>query len=154
MGVEIERKFLVTGEAWRSLAQPRRLLQGYIATGEKCTVRVRIDGDQAWLTLKGKTDGISRSEWEYALPVGEAEQMLAQLSVTPFVEKLRYRIENLGHVWEVDEFLGENAGLVVAEIELSTVDEVFERPAWLGQEVSGDPRYYNSALAKHPFRRW
>lgn len=152
MAIEIERKFLVQGEAWRS-ATPERLSQGYLSRDPARTVRVRVAGDTAWLTIKGKSEGIARAEFEYPIPLADAQALLA-LCEGPLIDKFRHRTEHAGHVWEVDEFLGDNAGLVLAEIELGSADERFETPPWLGTEVSDDPRYFNSALSRHPYTRW
>lgn len=152
MGVEIERKFLVVGEAWK--AAPGRLLcQGYLSRDPARTVRVRIDGEQAFLTIKGRSLGASRAEFEYSIPLADGTSLLG-LCDGPRVEKLRRVIHHAGMAWEVDEFLGDNAGLVVAEIELSSEDQAFEPPAWLGAEVTHDPRYFNSALAAKPYASW
>jgi len=148
MGREIERKFLVTGEGWREAAVaavPMR--QAYLASDPACSVRVRIEGEAARLNIKSAELGVERLEFEYPIPVADAEQMLARLCTTAPVEKVRYRVPWGGHVWEVDVFEGANAGLVVAEIELAEPDEPFERPPWIGREVSDDPRYYNVMLA-------
>ena len=153
MGIEIERKFLVVGEAWRQGLSPERLSQGYLNRDKQRTVRVRIAGQQAWLTIKGESRGATRAEFEYPIPVADARQMLA-LADGPCIEKIRWRVSHGGMLWEIDEFLGENAGLVVAEIELESEDQAFERPDWLGEEVTADTRYFNSSLAKQPFSRW
>ena len=152
VGLEIERKFLVT-DAWRPEGTGIRVRQGYIANGETLLVRVRRQDERAFLTLKGRTTGVSRAEYEYPIPAEDAEELLS-LAEAPPIEKTRYRIPFGAHVWEVDVFSGENEGLVLAEIELKREDEPFERPPWLGAEVSGDPRYYNSNLALRPFRSW
>jgi len=154
MGVEIERKFLVEGEAWRTLGESTLLRQGYLSLEPTRTVRVRIDGERAFLTIKGKSVGASRGEWEYPIPVPEAAELLDTLCQQPLVEKVRHRIANGPHTWEVDEFLGANAGLVVAEIELASEDEAFEQPDWIGREVTGDARYFNSRLISHPYSQW
>jgi len=154
MGVEIERKFLVSSDAWRTLGQPTLLRQGYLCADPERTVRVRIEGDQGVLTIKSKSEGASRGEWEYPIPLNEAEELLDRLCERPLVEKYRRRIDYRGFTWEVDEFLGENAGLVVAEIELPSEDAAFELPDWIGQEVTGERRYYNSSLIKLPFSKW
>src|SRR5688500_984775 len=131
MGVEIERKFLVRGGAWRAgVARATRMVQGYLG-GERCSIRVRVEGDAAFLNVKSKTLGVKRSEYEAPLPVGEARAMLEEFCPER-VEKIRHVVDHAGHRWEIDEFLGDNAGLVVAEIELGAEDEAFERPAWLG----------------------
>jgi len=154
MGIEIERKFLVEGDAWRTLGTSTLLRQGYLSTDAARTVRVRIDGDQAFLTIKGKSVGASRGEWEYPIPVAEAAELLDGLCQQPLVEKVRHRIAAGPHTWEVDEFLGANAGLVVAEIELASEDEAFDKPAWIGRDVTGDARYFNSRLISHPYSTW
>ncbi|MEW6024333.1 MAG: CYTH domain-containing protein [Pseudomonadota bacterium] len=154
MGVEIERKFLVEGDAWRTLGKSTLLRQGYLSTDATRTVRVRIDGERAFLTIKGKSVGASRGEWEYPIPVPEAAELLDTLCQQPLVEKVRHRIASGPHTWEVDEFLGANAGLVVAEIELALEDEAFEQPDWIGREVTGDARYFNSRLISHPYSEW
>lgn len=154
MGIEIERKFLVTSDAWRQQAgQATRFSQGYLSRDPARTVRVRIAGPQAFLTIKGTTTGASRAEFEYPVPVDDAQQLLA-LSDGPVVEKVRHLCVLDGMTWEVDEFLGANAGLVVAEIELTSEDQAFVRPAWLGGEVTGDARYVNANLAVRPFTTW
>ncbi|EXJ16133.1 CYTH domain-containing protein [Imhoffiella purpurea] len=155
MGVEIERKFLVRNEGWRGqVVSETRLLQGYLSSDPNLTVRARVRGESAFLTLKGRSRGISRAEFEYPIPVADAEVMLRDLAVSPLVEKIRYRVACGEQVWDLDVFAGENAGLVMAEIELESEDAPFERPDWLGEEVSDDPRYYNVNLASHPFCRW
>ncbi|MGO4476859.1 CYTH domain-containing protein [Massilia sp. 2TAF26] len=154
MGIEIERKFLLNGEGWRGLGQPTLLRQGYLSSDPVRTVRVRIEGERAVITIKSKNTGATRGEWEYEIPVPDAAELLDRLCEQPLVEKTRHRIEHAGHTWEVDEFRGENAGLVVAEIELGSEDEAFEKPDWIGQEVTGDPRYYNSSLIRLPYSKW
>ncbi len=150
---EIERKFLVASDAWRGRAAGVTYRQGYLCTVPERTVRVRTAGDEAFLTVKGLTTGNSRLEFEYAIPLADAVAMLA-LCEGPLVEKTRHEIPHGGKVWQVDEFLGDNRGLVVAEVELSSADEAVDLPEWIGREVSGDPRYYNSNLAVTPFSRW
>jgi adenylate cyclase len=152
MGIEIERKFLVTGTAWRS-APGERLVQGYLSRDPARTVRVRMAGQAAFLTIKGATHGATRAEFEYPLPLADAEALLAMCE-GPCIDKIRRRVAHAGAIWEVDEFLGDNAGLVVAEIELPAEDAPFERPDWLGEEVTHDARYFNAQLARHPFRQW
>ena len=154
MGVEIERKFLLAGDEWRALGEPLLLRQGYLSSDAARVVRVRIEGDQAYLTIKGKSVGATRGEWEYPIPLADAAELLDGLCEQPLIEKVRHRIEHAGMVWEVDEFLGANAGLVVAEIELASEDQPFEKPEWIGVEVSGDARYYNANLIRHPFSQW
>jgi len=154
MGIEIERKFLLEGEGWRGLGQPTLMRQGYLTADPVRTVRVRIEGERAVITIKSKSTGATRGEWEYEIPVPDAAELLDRLCEQPLVEKVRHRIEHAGHTWEVDEFKGENAGLVVAEIELGSEDEAFEKPDWIGREVTGEKRYYNSSLIRLPYSQW
>ena len=153
MGTEIERKFLVTSDEWRAGAQSRRLVQGYLSRDPERTVRVRIDGEKAALTIKGKSAGATRAEFEYEIPLADAE-LLLPLCLSPLIDKVRHLVEHEGHHWEIDEFSGDNAPLVVAELELSSEEEAFARPAWLGAEVTDDARYFNSQLAVNPYSRW
>ncbi|WP_457426801.1 CYTH domain-containing protein [Roseateles sp. P5_E7] len=154
MGIEIERKFLVTGDGWREQAASQtRFSQGYLSRDPARTVRVRIAGDAAFLTIKGTTRGATRAEFEYAVPLADAQQLLA-LCGGPVVEKIRHLCPHEGMTWEVDEFLGANAGLVVAEIELDAEGQAFASPSWLGDEVTGDGRYVNANLAVKPFTSW
>lgn len=153
MGREIERKFLVQGTDWKRQGACTAMRQGYLSTDPARVVRVRVEGDKAALTIKGKSVGAVRGEWEYAIPVVDAEELLA-LCQRPLIEKRRYRIEHGGMLWEVDEFDGDNAGLVVAEIELQSEDQAFEKPDWVADEVTQDARYYNSNLLKHPYCNW
>ena len=152
MGIEIERKFLVVGDGWRH-GEGTRYSQGYLNRDAQRTVRVRIAGERAFLTVKGISKGATRSEFEYAIPADDARQLL-QLADGPVIEKVRRIVEHEGSRWEVDEFFGDNAGLVVAELELESEAQAFERPQWLGREVTGDSRYYNSNLAAHPYKDW
>ena len=152
MATEIERKFLVQGTPWRN-GFGVRFSQGYLNRDKERTVRVRIAGDKAFLTIKGVTQGASRAEFEYEIPVSDAQQLI-KLSDGTIIQKNRYVIVHEGSTWEVDEFLGDNAGLVLAEIELKSEDQPFSRPAWLGAEVTHDRRYYNSSLASHPYRKF
>lgn len=155
MGVEIERKFLVHGDAWRAAtARRERLRQGYLANTPRASVRVRIAGEGAWLSVKSMTRELVRLEYEYAIPVAEADQMLDRLCDPPLVEKVRHVVPHAGHEWEVDEFLGANAGLIVAELELDAPDEAYARPDWLGEEVTHESRYYNFNLVTHPYAAW
>jgi adenylate cyclase len=154
MGVEIERKFLVTRELWRPRNGGVAFRQGYLSRVEDRVVRVRVAGGAAFLTIKGRTSNVTRSEFEYPIPVEDAEIMLDRLCERPLIEKTRYEEVFGGHIWTVDVFLGENDGLIIAEIELGSEDETFDRPGWLGREVSGDPRYFNSELSKRPFGYW
>ncbi|PKN76622.1 MAG: adenylate cyclase [Deltaproteobacteria bacterium HGW-Deltaproteobacteria-10] len=152
MATEIERKFLVQGDDWRA-AQGVRFFQGYLNRDKERTVRVRIAGTQAFLTIKGISTGVTRSEYEYEIPVVDAEELL-KICDGPLIEKTRHTVAYGGMIWEIDEFHGENEGLVVAEVELQKEDQYLERPGWLGQEVTGDPRYYNSNLSKDPYCTW
>jgi adenylate cyclase len=152
MATEIERKFLVQGTQWRNDTAVR-FTQGYLNRDKERTVRVRMAGSKAFLTVKGVTQGATRAEFEYGIPVEDAEQLL-QLCDGPIIQKDRYVIIHEGSKWEVDEFFGDNAGLVLAEIELTSEGQSFSRPAWLGAEVTHDRRYYNSSLASHPYIEW
>lgn len=154
MGTEIERKFLLKGDGWRALAKGTQYRQGYLNSAKERTVRIRTVGAQAFLTIKGITVGNARAEYEYPIPFDDCNAMLDSLAEKPVIEKTRHKIPYDGLVWEVDEFFGENRGLIVAEVELSGVDQKFDKPAWIGEEVSDDPRYFNSNLIKHPFTRW
>lgn len=154
MGLEIERKFLVRDEAWRAGARSSaRLRQGYLAIDGRTNVRVRTDGARAWLTIKGRGEGITRPEFEYAIPPADADGLLA-LCQSRIVEKTRHRIPQGEHVWEIDEYDGLNRGLIIAEIELENESDAFDRPPWLGEEVTSDPCYLNANLAVHPFGEW
>ncbi len=153
MGCEIERKFLVRSDAWREGAPGLPYRQAYLCREPGRTVRVRIAGENGFLTVKGRPDGLARAEFEYPIPVADAMELL-ELCDGGRIDKIRYRRPYEGLVWEIDEFVGANAGLVVAEIELPTVDHPFAQPEWVGEEVSGDLRYANSQLARHPFSCW
>ena len=155
MGREIERKFLVRGEYKSQAYAQSRIVQGYICSARGRTVRVRIRDAKGYLTIKGAADaaGLSRYEWEKEIPLIEAQELM-KLCEPGVIDKTRYLVRCGKHVFEVDEFYGDNEGLVVAEVELSAPDEPFERPAFLGQEVTGDRRYYNSQLMQHPYRTW
>ncbi|HLB33410.1 MAG: adenylate cyclase [Verrucomicrobia bacterium RIFCSPHIGHO2_12_FULL_41_10] len=153
MGIEIERKFLVKNDAWRPGAVGTPYCQGYLSRNPESTVRIRTEGSKAFLTIKGKPQGISRSEFEYQIPFKDAQE-LQHLCTTPLVVKTRYRIPYEGATWEVDEFHGENEDLIIAEIEIEHPDAPIKVPPWVGQEVSDDPRYCNSNLAVHPFKKW
>ena len=153
MGIEIERKFLVEGDAWRVGASPSRIVQGFLSRDPERIVRVRLRDGEAFLTVKGKGSGLARVEVEVAIPAEEARQLLP-LCLPPLIEKTRHLVTWAGHLWEIDEFFGDNAGLVVAEVELAAEDEIFERPPWLGREVSEDFRYSNAALSERPWRDW
>lgn len=151
MAVEIERKFLLKNEQWRGLGPGCLYRQGYLPSQDLTTVRVRIIGDRGYLTIKGKNTGRARLEFEYEIPLADANQMLTELCPPPLVEKYRYRIPALGKIWEVDEFLGDNQGLILAEVELEDENEVIQLPDWVGAEVTHDARYYNVNLARHPY---
>lgn len=152
--VEIERKFLVSGDAWKALGRPVVYRQGYLNDAKERTVRVRIAGQLAWITIKGVNRGAVRAEFEYPIPVEDAAVLLETMALKPIIEKTRTCIDYAGHTWEVDEFAGANAGLTVAEIELAGEDESFEKPVWVGAEVTGDARYFNSSLITHPYAAW
>lgn len=154
MAHEIERKFLLANDGWRKGSQGRYLCQSYFCVQPGCTVRVRIDGDAAFLTLKGRSKGPERLEFEYSVPLEDAKAMLAAFALSPPVEKTRYEVSFGGFVWEIDEFHGANAGLIVAEIELAAADQDFARPDWLGKEVTDDARYYNACLSELPYSQW
>lgn len=154
MPVETERKFLVSDERWQENASGTRYRQGYLCTDPERSVRIRTDGGRAFITVKGALQGASRLEFEYPLPLAEAEEMLQELCVRPLIEKTRYRVEHAGKVWEIDVFHGDNDGLVVAEIELESEDEVLDLPDWIGIEVTADPRYYNLSLTGCPYCDW
>lgn len=154
MGKEIERKFLVDEALWRDVrSEGKSYRQGYIVNTPEKTVRVRVAGDKGYLTIKGATQGATRTEFEYEIPADEAEQLLA-FCQGPLIEKVRYKVEYSQLLWEVDEFFGENEGLILAELELESEDQPFEKPAWIGLEVTDDPRYYNAKLVNNPFSRW
>ena len=151
---EIERKFLVTGEPWRAAASGATYRQGYLSSHPERSVRVRTDGKKAKLTIKGLTRGASRDEFEYDLPLADAEAMLDQLCERPLIEKTRYLVPYGGRTWEIDVFHGDNLGLVVAEVELPSEDQMVTLPPWVAREVTDDPRYFNSNLVKNPFKDW
>ena len=154
MATEIERKFLVSGDGWRIDATSKRVRQGYLSLNPVRIVRVRISGENAYLTIKGEQQGLSRSEFEYAIPLVDAEHMLDHLCAKPLIEKTRYRVPHDGLTWEVDEFFGDNAGLIIAEIELSDTHQAITLPDWVGQEVTHEARYYNSMLVQQPYSVW
>lgn len=155
MGREIERKFLVLDDRWRAAAtSSKHIRQGYLAAGPNATVRVRVSGPRAWLTIKGDATGIARAEFEYEIPLPDADHLLAHHCLLGRVEKTRHFVPHGSLVIEVDEFHGENEGLVIAEVELEAVDTAFAPPPWLGAEVTDDIRYYNAYLARYPYRRW
>ncbi len=152
--IEIERRFLLKNDSWKNLASPPKLLrQGYLSVEKERTIRVRIVGDQAWLTLKGYLSDVSRSEFEYPIPLADAQTMMETMS--PFVlEKYRYEIHDGGFTYEIDQYFGDNAPLIVAELELPAEDTPFARPDWLGEEITSDGRYSNAYLSKHPYSTW
>ncbi|WP_454918230.1 CYTH domain-containing protein [Xanthobacter sediminis] len=150
MAVEVERKFLVTSEAWREGAEACAIRQGYLCLGDQTTVRIRIAESVAFITVKSKTEGISRAEYEYEIPLADAEAMLQDLCARPLIEKTRYAVTHAGKLWTVDVFGADNAGLVVAEVELEHPDEKVSLPSWVGTEVTADPRYRNSSLVNAP----
>jgi adenylate cyclase len=155
MSSEIERKFLIDKKLWSNFHAPKgmKYKQGYLLTEPDKTIRIRVTEASAYLTIKGETKGISRPEFEYSIPVKDANEMLT-LFAGKILEKIRYRIEFKGKIWEVDVFEGENEGLILAEIELKSENEKFEIPEWIAEEVSGDERFYNSYLSLHPFKFW
>jgi adenylate cyclase len=154
MGIEIERRFLVQGNSWREGKEGMRYRQGYLSSDPDCTVRVRIAGTDGFLTIKGRTSGLSRLEFEYPIPPVDALEMLAQLCRGPQIEKDRYERHHCGHRWVVDVFFGRNHGLILAEIELTEPGQSVPLPDWVGPEVSTDPRYFNVNLARHPYSEW
>jgi adenylate cyclase len=153
--VEIERKFLVDRKKWEMLTRPAgtSYIQGYLSIDEDKVVRVRVAGDKGFLTIKGKSETFSHPEFEYIIPAEDARELIFQYTTTR-IEKVRTRIAAGNHVWEVDEFHGENEGLLMAEIELESPEDFFEKPAWLGREVTSDKRYYNAYLSLYPFGTW
>jgi len=155
MATEIERKFMIINDHWREDAdEGMPIIQAYMGSNDKSSIRIRIQGEQANLNIKSKTLGIERSEYEYAIPLTEAKEMLENLCDRPFIEKTRYHVIHDHHKWEIDVFAGDNEGLIVAELELASADEVFSLPDWIGKEVSDDPRYYNICLVTHPYNKW
>jgi CYTH domain-containing protein len=154
MAIEIERKFLVIGDSWRSLAEGQVYRQGYIPTQDKTTVRIRVVGSQGYLTIKGQSTGMTRAEYEYPIPVTDAETILQTLCHPPLIEKIRYCIPLENVIWEVDEFTGENQGLILAEVELEEEQQTVTLPDWVGVEVTQDARYYNVNLAQYPYQKW
>ncbi len=155
MAKEIERKFLVVSDAWRDrVVKSVDYRQGYLCNSEQASVRVRVAAGYAHLNIKSATLGVERLEYEYPLAALDAQEMLDRLCTKPLIEKTRFYVDDVGQTWEVDVFHGDNAGLIVAELELTTADQAFNRPDWLGEEVSHDPRYYNVMLVQHPFKDW
>lgn len=155
MATEIERKFLVLNDDWRGIVESdMQIIQAYLASNEFSSTRIRIQGDKANINIKSATLGITRTEFEYAIPVDDAQLMIDDLCIKPVIEKTRYIVKHMQHRWEIDVFSGDNKGLIVAEIELSSPDETFEKPSWIGEEVSNDARYYNVCLVKKPYKTW
>ena len=154
MAIEIERKFLVKEKPFHLAKKSLRIRQGYIVNDQKQVIRVREKGDDYFLTVKGNNIGISRLEFDFPISKEDAEELLKHFCKTTMIDKTRHYVENHGHTWEVDEFHGDNTGLVVAEIELEAEDEQFERPDWVGEEVTSHERYYNMNLAINPFQNW
>jgi adenylate cyclase len=154
MSTETERKFLVTNEDWRIGVSSDYFQQAYITTGPPASVRIRITNDTAILNIKQSTLDITRAEYEYQIPLTEAQEILNTLTTGHTIEKNRYTIQHQGLNWEIDEFLGQNKGLIIAELELDSEDQTFENPPWLGQEVSQDPRYFNTYLSQKPYTTW
>jgi adenylate cyclase len=155
MAVEIERKYLVVNDNWKnSVISESVLRQGYIVNQPNVTVRVRIAKGKAQLNIKSATTGITRAEYEYEIPLSDADNILEEIAEQPFIDKTRFKVRCGDHIWDLDVFYGDNSGLVMAEIELDSEEEAFEHPEWAGEEVSGDPRYYNSSLVKKPYSTW
>lgn len=155
MATEIERKFLVCSEAWRNQVEcSEHYVQGYLANTASSSVRVRVSGECAWLNIKRATPGVQRSEYDYPIPVDDARELLTNLCEGRLIEKTRHHVRYAGSLWEVDVFEGDNAGLAVAEIELDSPEQSFDRPPWLGDEISDDLRYYNNSLSTLPYKDW
>jgi CYTH domain-containing protein len=154
MAREIERKFLVKGDHYKHLSKGVYYQQGYLSTIKERTVRIRIIKEKGYITVKGISNGAVRAEYEYEIPVNDAREMLNGLCEKPTIEKYRYKVQHDGLTWEMDEFLGENTGLVIAEVELSSEDQAITKPEWIGEEITGDARYYNVNLIVNPYSRW
>ncbi|MDP4291434.1 MAG: CYTH domain-containing protein [Bacteroidota bacterium] len=154
MAKEIERKFRVRNESFKAFSTGVLYRQGYLSRDIERTVRIRVSGENAFITIKGMTNGFERLEFEYPILLEDANQMLEAICIKPLIEKLRYKVMCNGHLWEVDEFIGDNEGLIVAEVELESNDEEVVIPDWIGEEVTGDPRYYNSNMVTNPFKNW
>ena len=155
MATEIERKFLILNKDWQEYTKSElHIVQGYLATNEFSSTRIRIQNDKANINIKSATLDITRTEFEYSIPVDDARLMLDDLCIKPVIEKTRFTVEHMNHTWEIDVFSGDNEGLIVAEIELSSPDEAFEKPSWIGEEVSNDARYYNACLVNNPYKNW
>ncbi|MEW7972938.1 MAG: CYTH domain-containing protein [Candidatus Thiodiazotropha endolucinida] len=155
MALEIERKYLVVNDKWHdNIIKESVMKQGYLANVPNASVRVRVSGEEARLTIKGRSEGISRNEYEYPIPLGDAEEILNNHISGALIEKIRYRVKCGDHLWDLDVFDGANRGLIVAEVELSSEEEAFKMPEWAGEEVSSDSRYYNASLVTHPYCDW
>ncbi|WP_198243027.1 CYTH domain-containing protein [methane-oxidizing endosymbiont of Gigantopelta aegis] len=155
MALEIEHKFLLKNDNWRQhISHSVRYRQGYLCGNDKTSIRVRTSDTDAWLNIKSATIGNHRQEFEYSIPLADAEKMLETLCHRPLIEKTRYFVNHDQHVWEIDEFTGDNAGLIVAEVELQSLEEKFSLPDWIGEEVTHDLRYYNNNLCKNPYKNW
>jgi adenylate cyclase len=155
MAVEIERKYLVINDKWKGAVESESAMkQGYLATVDNASIRIRVANGKAFLNIKSATLGIRRSEYEYEIPLQDGEEMLANLTAGAVIDKVRYKVRCGDHLWDLDLFHGDNRGLVVAEVELDAEDETFEIPEWVGAEVSGDAKYYNASLVKHPYCDW
>ena len=155
MAIEVEHKFLLKNNNWRhQISHSVKYSQGYLSSQPTCSIRIRISDNQAWLNIKSATIGTHRREYEYEIPLSDADELLHELCVKPLIEKTRHFVIYEGYTWEIDEFYGDNAGLIVAEIELSEIGQTFEKPEWLGQEVTYDLRYYNNNLAIYPYSEW
>jgi adenylate cyclase len=155
MATEVERKFLVCSEDWRSQVEhSARYVQGYLANTVFSSIRIRVSDEHAWLNVKRATPGVERAEYEYSIPVDDAHELLGDLCERPLIEKTRYSVHCAGSLWQVDVFAGDNAGLTVAEIELDSPEQPFDRPSWLGEEVTHDLRYYNNMLSTQPYKDW
>ncbi|WP_026223781.1 CYTH domain-containing protein [Methylosarcina fibrata] len=155
MALEIEHKFLLANDDWRNHIQRSvRYRQGYLSSLPTSSIRIRVSDNHAWLNIKSATIGTQRHEYEYEIPLPDADELLTMLCKKPLIEKIRHFVEDNNKIWEIDEFEGENKGLIIAEIELSETGETFTKPAWLGAEVTDDLRYYNNNLALHPYSEW
>ncbi len=154
MGIEIERKYLVKSDVWKSLGDKKFYQQGYLLIDKNRTIRIRTIEDKGFITIKGSAKGISRNEFEYEIPVEEARVILETLCEKPFIKKYRTKIQLNNLIWEVDEFIDENNGLVIAEVELENENQKIDIPNWIGEEVTGDMKYFNSMLIKNPFTKW
>lgn len=155
MALEIEHKFLLINDDWRQdIHESVYYKQGYLSNNPNSSVRVRISASQAWINIKSATIGNHRLEFEYEIPVEDAQQLLDELCYKPLIEKTRHLVNHGKHLWEIDEFMGDNQDLIVAEVELSALDETFAKPHWLGEDVTGDLRYYNNNLCQNPYKNW